>query len=208
LQTAVLARLGIQAADAATLTQVKGVLNQVMLEAHSQVELQAASTTLTVAANASTVNLPADLTRIKSLLNATVVMQPITDEMMASDVALVAAGVTVNPSTVPVLYRVRTGATLVLVVWPTPTVSTPLTLDYVQRPALMSGNTDTPGAIPSDFHWYLVEAAAERIGANEEMFAAGQYSGAMAQRLFDALRAWRAKVAGPTQARVKLQVYG
>lgn len=205
-----LARLGIQSVDAGTLAQVQNAINQVMLEAHNAAELIVISTTVTVNANAQTANLPSDLIRIKSLQNGTVVMQPTTEELLASDQALVAAGVTVNPSTVPVLYTVRPSAAgvPVLTVWPTPAASTQLALVYVQRPALMTTNVSLPGAIPSDFHWFLVEAAAERVAANEEMLSTGQYSGALAQRLFDELRAWRMKLAGPTQARVKLAVYG
>lgn len=181
-----------------------------MLEAHSIAELIVIQATVTIAANTSSITLPADLIRVKSLLNGTVVLQPTTEEQLASDLALVNAGVAVNPSTVPVVYAVRPSATgtPVLTVWPSVAVSTPLTLVYVQRPALMGLASALPGAIPADFHWWLVEAAAERIGANEEMLAAGQYAGAMAQRLFAELRAWRTKLAGPTQARVRMQVYG
>jgi hypothetical protein len=206
----VLARIGVAAAESPTVTQVQGVLNQVMLEAHSEASLIVIQTTVTVNANTSTAALPADLIRVESLLNATVPMRVITEQGLLNDTAVTNTGLVGLPSVVPVFYTVRLSAAGVpqLAVWPTPTANTTLTLTYVQRPAVMAGNTDTPGAIPADFHWLLVEAAAERITANEEMLQMGQYAGAQAARLFAALRTWREELPGPTQARVALQVYG
>jgi hypothetical protein len=206
----VLARIGVAAAETATLTQVQNILNQVMLEAHANAKLVVIQTTVTVSANTATANLPTDLIYVESILNGTVVLQPITEQVYGSDTAIVNAGITVTPSTVPTLYTVRLSRTGVpqLAVWPTPTVNTTLTLVYVQRPLTMNSGTDLPGAIPADFHWLLVEAAAERITANEEMFPSGQYAGAQAARLFAGLKAWKDEIAGPTQARVALAYYG
>lgn len=205
-----LARIGVAAAETATLAQVQSILNQVMLEAHANAALIVIQTTVTVTANVAAANLPADLVRVESVLNGSALLRPITEQVYGADTAVTNAGFIALPSTAPLYYTVRLTAAgvPVLEVWPVPNVNTVLTLVYVQRPTVMASPTDLPRAIPADFHWLLVEAAAERITANEEMFPAGQYAGAQAARLFAALKAWKDEIAGPTQARVALSYYG
>lgn len=198
------------AAEATTLTQVTSALNQVMLEAHNQVDLIETATTLTINANALGANLPADFIRMISVLNGTLTMAPVTEQDLIAGRAQTAAGTAFTFSTVPVYYTVRTlVAGPQIQIWPSPTASTSLSILYVARPAVMANATDTPGAIPADFHWMLVEAAAERVAANEEMLQPGAYAGQIAQRLFAMLRVWKATIAGPSsQSRVRLAFFG
>lgn len=208
LQTYVLDRLSILANDTSKVTQVKSQLNVEMYRLHERGELILTTANVSVTGGTNTGTLPTDLMRIKSLLNGTAPLQPITEQVALFEQAFLAAGGVVNSPPQPINYVFRFGSPPTIRVFPTPTTTTTLNLVYVQQPTAMVNNADLPGALPLAYHDFLAELVVERIAMSEESSFPYKALSPLLARMDGEFMSYCKRIAGETQARVALQFYG
>lgn len=142
--------------DAAWLAYLNDAYGDVIAASPHWPFLETVSCTgITVAANARTATMPTDASRVMAVRNATdkIVMEPYEghEEHLIDDPQQALAGI-------PRSYRVF-GSTIQ--VYPLPTATTTLHLEYKAPPALLASGSDEP-AFPEQFHRILVEGALSR----------------------------------------------
>ena len=205
LQSYVLDRLEISAADTNRVTQIKSVLNQTYLQLAAEEELQVGFSSISISANATNANLPAGVTGIRTLRNGGYPMLPISEMQMTQYVAATTLGAGPTSPAAPFYYTLT--APLVIAIWPSPSVSTTLTGLFVQVPTTMSANTDTPSVMPAAFHDLLAELTVQRIAISEESLWPQNLGSEIAQDLLNRFRAWNRDQQGQSTSVIPLRGY-
>jgi hypothetical protein len=139
------------------------------------------STTINSVAQTRTLALPTDSTRILSIHDSTnfVKLEPL--EGLAEHLRL---WVTQTEDGVPVAYRIRNGSILL---YPLPQGVNVYTVEYLGRPADLSGDSDLP-AFPSQYHDILVEGALSDAYADDGNLKQQALHEARYHELFQAMR--------------------
>lgn len=195
LRTYVLNRLTISTAETARITQVNTAINQARYRLSAQFRLKKATTTLDFVADTETVTLPSDVVEILGIYTSDWLLQPITEQEFAE---LTSVNTTIGPQ----VYIVD-GSSTTLRLRPIPSESETgaLSVSYVQRPAALSADSDTPSEMPAEFHDLIAEEAISKIAMSEEDFDLARGAAVVAAQLTEGLRSYMNRRAGGTVAR-------
>ena len=199
-------RLSIAASDSTKQTQIDLVLNTEYRRLCAEERLNIERTTMGVVADSQLADLPNDWQETIAIRHGAVVLQPVGLQRFAELDAATENGTETTDG--PSVYyqespeRVR--------IWPTPveTNSTALTIWYVARPNAMSSGSDTPSALPVEYHDLLAELAVSRIALNEEAFDLSTSALNIANELRGRMQGQMRKRQGAGNERVVLHHYG
>lgn len=199
-------RLSIAASDSTKQTQIDNILNTEYRRLCAEERLNIERTTMGLVADSQLADLPNDWQETIAIRFGANVLQPINLQRFAELDAASENGTETSDG--PSMYyqespeRIR--------VWPTPTEtnSTALTIWYVARPTAMSSGSDTPSAIPVEYHDLLAEMAVTRIALNEEAFDLANSALSIVSELRGRMQGQMRKRQGAGNERVVLRHYG
>lgn len=180
LTEAVRLRLGVSSSDARMTAYINSQLNTEYLRLAAEEGLLEKTASLTVVAGNNAVDLPDDWQRTLQITQGGIPLRPVT--------ALEYADINALGSPRRVYFPQSPERILVAPV-PTTSEAQGLTIIYVARPPALDEDSDTPSALPTEYHDILVELVLIRAFLAEEDPTLSQAAQLNAQGLIDRLRA-------------------
>lgn len=152
-------------------------------------------------------SLPADWQETVALRAGTQTLIPVTP-MQFIDLESGDAGIASQAGDTPLYYRMEGPSKIRL--WPTPgdSSATGLRVTYVARPAALAADSDTPSALPAEWHDVLAELVVARLAASDGEMDRADAARAIADGLRGRLVRQTATRGGSTRGRIRLRVYG
>lgn len=180
LTEAVRLRLGVSSSDARMTAYINSQLNTEYLRLAAEEGLLEKTASLALVAGNNVVDLPNDWQRTLQITQGGIPLRPVT--------ALEYADINALGSPRRVYFPQSPERVLIA---PTPTTSEAqgLTIIYVARPPALDEDSDTPSALPTEYHDILVELVLIRAFLAEEDPTLSQAAQLNAQGLIDRLRA-------------------
>lgn len=180
LTDAIRLRLGVSDSDSRMTTFIHSQLNTEYLRLAAEEALLEKTATLTTVAGNNVVDLPDDWQRTLQIIQGGVPLRPVTALEYAD---IDGAG---SPRRV---YFPQSPERILIAPAPSVSEAQGLTIIYVARPPALDADSDTPSALPVEYHDILVELVLIRAFLAEEDATLSQAAQINAQGLIDRLRA-------------------